>query len=59
MKESKFPGFSKLRTTYVWTNAFLVDTGCKPLEILEKGQHFIILAYLFAYSIMLLCAMPK
>jgi len=46
-------------STYVWTSAFLADTGCKPLEILEGGQHLIILADLFAHSAMLLCAKPE
>lgn len=59
-KEGKFPGFSKLRmSSYVWTNAFLADTGCKPLEILEESQHFIILADLFIHNVMLSCAVPE
>lgn len=59
VKGGTFPDFPKLRMSpYVWKNALLVDTGCKPLEILEEGQHFIILPHVFEHCVMLSHAVP-
>lgn len=60
VKGSTFQDFSQ--TSLNWDchgNALLADTGCKPLEILEEGQHFIILPHVFAHSVMLSRAVPE